>query len=210
MADPGKVKFIKEMPPPTNVHEVRGFIGMCSYYRRFLPNFSQIAMPLIKYAKFDWSPECQIAFDFLKESLTTIPVLVYPDTSKPYILYTDASEECIGACLCQVHDEGDNTDDKTPKESPIYFLSHKMSATQTQWPPIECEAYAIIYALQKLDQYSHGAQFIIKSDHKPLKGLFGSPIQNKKIQYWTTNLSGYNCKVEYIEGKKNVCADILS
>ena len=180
------------MPPPTNVCEVRSFIGMCSYYRRFLPNFSQIAMPLIKltkkYAKFDWSPECQIAFDFLKESLTTIPVLAYPDTNKPYILYTDASEECIGACLCQVHDEGDNTDDRTPKERPIYFLSHKLSPTQTQWPPIECEAYAIFYELQKLDQYLHDAQFVIKTDHKPLKGLFESPIQNKKIQYWTTNL----------------------
>ena len=214
MANPGKVKVIKEMPPPTNVHEVRSFIGMCSYYRRFLPNFSQIAMPLIKltkkYAKFDWSPECQIAFDFLKESLTTVPVLAYPDTNKPYILYTDASEECIGACLCQAHDEGDNTDDETPKERPIYFLSHKLSPTQTQWPPIESEAYAIFYALEKLNQYLHDVHLVIRTDYKPLKDLFESPIQNKKIQYWTTNLRGYNCKVEYTEGKKNVCADMLS
>ena len=77
--------------------------------------------------KFDWNPECQIAFDFLKESLTTIPaVLAYPDTYKPYILYTDASEECIGSCLCQVHDEGANTDDKTPKRK-----THLFPVTQT-------------------------------------------------------------------------------
>ena len=104
-------------------------------------------------------------------------MLAYPDTNKPNILYMDASEECIVSAFVQVHDEGDNTDDKTPKERPMYFLSHKLSPTQTRRPPIECEAYtnAIFYGLQKLDQYLHDAQFVIKTDHKPLKGLFESP-----------------------------------
>ena len=69
---------------------------------------------------------------------------------------------------------------KTPKERPIYFLSHKLSPTQTQWPPIECEAYALFYALQKLDQYLHDAQFVIKTYHKPLKSLFECPIQKRR------------------------------
>ena len=177
---------------------------MCSYYRRFIPNFSAIAKPLInltkKVAKFEWTKECQIAFDFLNESLTTVPLLAYPDTSKPYILYTDASDYCIVACPCQQHEVGGK---------PIYYLSHKLTTCQTKWPTIEKEAFAISYALEKLDQYLHGAHFIIRTDHRPLKCILDSPIQNKKIQHWTTNLKGYNC-IEYIEGKKNVCADMLS
>ena len=77
------------MLPPENVRQVRSFIGMCSFYRRFIANFSEIAIPIIKltkeFAKFEWTKECQIAFDFLKESLTTVPVLGYPDINKPYI-----------------------------------------------------------------------------------------------------------------------------
>ena len=93
---------------------------------------------------------------FCKESLTTVPVLAYPDTSKPYILYTDASVDCIGARLCQHHGEG---------EKPIYYLSHKLTSSQTKWPTIEKEAFAIFYALEKLDQYLHDADFIIRTDH---------------------------------------------
>lgn len=94
---------------------------MCSYYRRFIPNFSKIAQPLIyptrKYARFKWTPCCQEAFDFLKESLTVVP-----DTKKPYILYTDASDKCIGACLTQKTDEGE--------DKPIYYLSHKLQGSR--------------------------------------------------------------------------------
>ena len=179
---------------------------MCSYYRRFVPNFSKIAEPLIdltkKYARFKWTSECQTAFDFLKESLTVVPLLAYPDTNKPYVLYTDASNNCIGACLTQ------KTDDE--EEKPIYFLSHKLSQTQTRWSTIEKEGFAIYYALQKLDHYLHNAKFTIKTDHKPLKYILDSPMQNKKIQLWALSIAGYNTQVEYIKGKENHCADLLS
>ena len=162
-ADPDKAHVIRNMVPSKCVTEVRSFIGMCSYYRRFIPNFSAMAKPLInlmkKFAKFEWTKECQIAFDFLKESLSTVPLLAYPDTSKSYILYTDASHDCTGACLCQHHEEG---------EKPVYYLSHKLTASQTKWLTIEKEAFAIFYVLKKLDQYLHDADFIIRRDHKPL------------------------------------------
>ena len=140
-------------------------------YTRFIPNFSAIAKSLIiltkKFAKFEWTKECQIAFDFSETNLTTVPLLTYPNTSKPYILHTDGSDDCIGACLCQHHEKG---------EKPIYYLSHKLTASQTKWLIIEKEAFAIFYALEKLDQYLHDADFITRTDHKPLKCILDSPI----------------------------------
>ena len=204
--DSKKVEAIRDLPEPKSFREIRGFIGMCSYYRRFVPNFSKIAEPLIdltkKCARFKWTSECQTAFDFLKESLTVVPLLAYPDTNKPYVLYTDASNNCIGACLTQ------KTDNE--EEKPIYFLSQKLSPTQMRWSTIEKEGYAIYYALQKLDHYLHNARFTIKTDHKPLKYILDSPMQNKKIQLWALSIAGYNTQVEYIKGTENHCADLLS
>ena len=203
--DPKKVEAIRNMPAPTTVRQVRGFMGIGSYYRRFLPNFSKIAEPLIyltrKHARFKWTKECQKAFDFLKDSLTVVPLLSYPDPNKPYKLYTDASDTCIGACLTQTDDE---------VEKPIYFLSHKLSQSQVKWSTIEKEAFAIHYALQKLDHYLHNAEFVIYTDHCPLRHILDAPMQNKKIQLWALGIAGYNCKVEYIAGKANSCADLLS
>ena len=161
--DEKKIEAIKSLPVPTCVREVRSFIGMCSYYRRFIPNFSQIAEPIIaltrKYAQFKWSDTHQRAFEYLKDSLTAVPLLVYPDSNKPYVLYTDSSDTCIGACLTQECD-GD--------EKPIYYLSHKLSRSQCKWSVVEKEAFAIHFALQKLDYYLHNSQFVIRTDHKPL------------------------------------------
>lgn len=97
-----------------------------------------------------------------------------------------------------------------PEEVPIYFLSHKISATQQRWPMIDREAYAIMYALQKLDYYLSGVMFTIKTDHKPLQYLLETDWANKKIQQRGLKLSGYKCKIEYLAGKNNTCADLLS
>ncbi len=214
--DSQKVEAIRSLPVPTCVREVRSFIGMCSYYRRFIPNFSKIAEPVIaltrKHAHFKWSETHDKAFQYLKDSLSVVPLLAYPDTNKPYTLYTDASGTCIGACLTQACDS-DSDLERLPNvsnEKPIYYLSHKLSKTQCKWSTVEKEAYAIHYALQKLDHYLHGAQFIIKTDHKPLKYLLDSPMQNKKIQLWALSMAGYNCSIEYIAGSTNTCADLLS
>lgn len=96
------------------------------------------------------------------------------------------------------------------EEKPIYYLSHKLSDTQTRWSTIEKEAFAIHFALQKLDHYLHDAEFVIRTDHKPLKYILESTMQNKKIQLWVLDITGYNCKIEYIAGTENTCADLLS
>ena len=117
---------------------------MCSYYRNFrCSNLSQIAEPIVsltrKYAHFKWLVVHQKAFQFLKYSLTCVPLLSYPDTTVPCVLYTDASDTCIGAHLTQVCDG---------EEKPIYYQSHKLSRTQCRWSVFEKEAFAIHFSLQ--------------------------------------------------------------
>ena len=212
--DPKKVEAIRSLPIPTCVREVRSFIGMSSYYRRFIPNFSEIAEPIIaltkKHAHYKWSAKHEEAFQYLKDSLSVVPLLAYPDTNKPYTLYTDASGTFIGACLTQSCDVTGDIIPNVSNEKPIYYLSHKLSKTQCKWSTVKKEAYAIHFALQKLDHYLHGAQFVIKTGHKPLKYLLESPMQNKKIQLWALSMAGYNCTIEYIAGTTNTCADLLS
>lgn len=137
-------------------------------------------------------------------------MLGYPDPDKPYILYTDASHDTVGACLMQPTDEKSGLFPGDRNEKPIYYLSHKLSATQARWSTIEKEAFAIHYALQKLDHYLHNAIFIIRTDHCPLRYILESPIQNKKIQLWALSIAGYNCKIEYVAGTDNSVADLLS
>ena len=209
--DQDKVTAIQSVIAPKTVRQVRGFIGMCSYYRRFIPNFARIAEPLInltrKYARFKWDENCQNAFDKLKKRLSEMVVLAYPDPNKRYKLYTDASDHTIGACLTQeVYDE----DIGEEVEKPIHFLSHKLSDTQTRWTTIEKEAYAIHYTLQKFHHYLYSASFTIYTDHRPLEYLLKSPMQNRKIQVWALAIAGYDCEIEYLPGKENVVADLLS
>ena len=205
--DLDKVEEIRAMPELKSVREVRGFIGAIGYYRRFIPAFSRLAGPMIaltkKYARFKWTEDCQRAFNCLKEQLTAIPLLAYPDLGRPLILYTDASDKCVGAVLTQPCPEKDGPVPNIPEEVPVYFLSHRLSETQQRWPVIEKEAYAIMYAVQKLDYYLSRAVFTIKTDHKPLKYLLEAEWINKKIQQCALKLSGYNCKIEYLAGKDN-------
>ena len=151
--DLDKVEVIRAMPEPRSVREVRGFIGAIGYYRRFIPAFSRLAGPMIaltkKYARFKWTEDCQRAFDCLKEQLTAIPLLAYPDLGRPMILYTDASDKCVGAVLTQPCPERDGPVPNIPEEIPVYFLSHRLSETQQRWPVIEKEACAIMYAEEK-------------------------------------------------------------
>ena len=155
--DQKKVEAIRSLPTPTCVRKVRSFIGMCSYYNRFIPNFSQIAEQTValtrKYAHFKWSDTHQKAFEFLKDILTSLPLLVYPNSKKFYTLFTDVSDTCIGVCLTQECD-GD--------EKLIYYLSHKLSMSLCKCSVVEKEAYAIHFALQKLDYYLNNSQFVKK------------------------------------------------
>ena len=209
-----KVKAIRSLRPPETVRQVRGVLGMASYYRRFIPNFAAISEPLVsltkKHARFRWNRECQVAFDEIKEQLTKIPLLAYPDPAREYILYTDASDTTIGSVLVQ-EAEGEEWIPGIPNEKPIYFLSHKLSPSQIKsYSTIEKELFAIHFSLNKLHFYLHNARFTIKTDHQPLKYLFTAPQKNRRCQSWAMTVNSYNCKIEYLRGKENVTADLLS
>jgi phospholipid-translocating ATPase len=179
---------------------------MAGYYRQFIPGFATLAAPLTDLTKsrepFRWGSEQQEAFDALKTALTQSPILVHPDVSKPYILYTDASNKAVGAILVQKDNEG--------VERVISYLSHKLSGAQLNWATIEKEAYAIIYALKKFHADLGGAKFEIHTDHKPLRSLFQSEIRSSKISRWSQQIQEFQAPILYHPGKLNIHVDMLS
>ena len=205
-ANPEKTLAISKMAPPKNVKQVRSFLGMAGYYRQFIQGYAALAQPLTeltrKHRRFSWSPECQGAFDSLKADLTSNTIVRHPRVDLPYTLYTDASDLCIGAILCQTHEDG--------KEYVVQYISHQLSATQRRWATIEKEAYAVVYALQKLRAYLYGAQFVVYTDHKPLLCLFSKSMNNTKIQRWAILLAEYGAAIKYRPGPNNIRADMLS
>ena len=139
-----------------------------------------------------WTSEQQEAFERIKSILSSGNVLVYPDPTQPYILYTDASDTGIGAILVQVRDG---------VERPIHFLSKTLTVEQRRWSVIEKEGFGVVYSLQKLRPYLWGAKFEVRTDHKPLISMFKNPIKNAKITRWSILLSEYACPIVYCPGK---------
>ena len=127
--------------------------------------------------------------------------MAYPDVSRSYKLYTDASNYAIGGILTQENESGEHV---------IQYLSHKLTAGQQKWPVIEKEAYAIVYAIRKLRPYLYGAKFTVYTDHKPLKSLFTAEMNNTRIQRWAILINEYGCDIQHTSGKSNARADYLS
>ena len=204
--NPQKVHAIASLPPPSNVHEVRSFLGMTGYYRQTVPDYAQKAAPLValthKKAVFEWGETQNDSFELLKQNLMSGRVMAYPQTNKPYKLFTDACDYACGAILVQEDEEG--------IERVIQYVSHQLSGAQLRWATIEKEAYAVVYALKKLRPYLYGSSFCIYTDHKPLMSLFTAPMKNTKIQRWAIMLSEYGAEIKYRAGADNVRADMLS
>lgn len=203
--DPEKVQAIELLEPPNTVKEVRSIVGMASYYRAFIPKFSELIRPLTeltrKNSRFEWNSERQSAFDTIKQKLISAPVLAHPDMSKPFKLHTDASIHAVGAVLTQDYEQGERV---------VQYLSKQLTAGQQKWPTIEREAYAIIFAINKLRHFLLGHKFTVFTDHKPLRSLFTSEMKNVRVQRWAIMLEEYGCNIEYKKGKLNVPADMLS
>ena len=205
-AQPSKTSAIQQLPPPQNIAELRRFLGMSSYYRQLVPEFARIASPLYQLTKkgepWVWDSKRQNAFNQLKEGLCSNQVMAHPDTSKPYILYTDACDHAIGGILCQEDDDG--------IERPIQYLSAQLTSTQRKWATIEKECFAVVYCLDKLRCYLLGSDFVVYTDHKPLLSLFTQQMKNTKIQRWGILFEEFGAVIKYRPGANNVRADMLS
>ena len=205
-SDPEKTRAIAEMAPPTDVKGVRSFLGLCNYYRQCIPNFAEVAYPLVqltcKYVRFVWGEKENKAWQTLRDLLVSDRVMSYPKLGRKYKLYTDACDYAVGAILCQEDDQG--------IERPVQYISKQLAGPSLRWAVIEKEAYAVIHALNKLRPYLYGAEFTIYTDHKPLKSLFLSEVKNTKIQRWAVLLAEYGAPIEYRKGANNIRADTLS
>ena len=212
---PEKLEAVRKMPPPTTPKEVRQFLGLVGYYRKFVPKFADIARPLTNLTKLDvpyeWTNRCQEAFEFLKQMLLKEPILKYPDPSKPYTLFTDASKFAWACVLTQEYEH--EFDGKKRKIlHPITYMSGLFKGSQVNWATLTKEAYAIYVSVKKLDHYIQDAEVTLRSDHLPLKSFLQKNTLNTKVNNWAIDITSRcrNIQFEYIKGIKNTLADTMS
>ena len=202
-----KIDAINSIPSPTTKKQVRSFIGMIGFYRRFIPHFAEISACLTDLTKKSnpnkvrWLPQHQIAFDKLKHALVSYPVLQNPDFTKEFVLQTDACDRGTGAVLLQ-SDGGDL--------HPIVFISSKLLPREQRYSIVEKECLAIVKACYSLKEYLIGKEFAIETDHYPLQWLNKMKDNNMRLLRWSLMLQEYRFVIRHISGKHNVIADMLS
>ena len=210
---PEKLESIKKMTAPTTPKEVKQFLGLIGYYRKFVPRFADIARPLTSLTKkdieFHWTEKCQASFELLKEALMKEPILRYPNPKDPYILYTDASKYAWACVLTQPHWHKVG-EPKTTVNHPITYVSGLFKGSQLNWAALTKEAYAIYMSIKKLNYYLEDAEIILMCDHLPLKKFLKRNTLNSKVNNWAVELSAHKIEFRYIKGIKNTLADTMS
>ena len=204
--DPDKIKAVKEFPRPKNPREVRGFIGLCSFYRRFINNFSKIATPLHELTKndvkFEWTDQREKAFQTLKQALLNTPVLRYPDWNKPFILTTDASITAISYIL------GQKDEDK--KEYAVAYGGRALKGAEKNYKIHELECLAMIEGVRAYHHYLSNQPFVAITDNIALKWLNNTKHTTPRLLRWSLVLQGYNYEIQHRPGTQNKNADALS
>lgn len=201
-----KVRAIAEFPVPKTVRQLRRFLGVTGWYRRFIANYSNKAFALTELLKggkrFKWSLDAQTAFDSLKESLLKAPVLTNPDFSRHFYIQCDASTTGIGSVLFQRDDDG--------VEHPIAFYSQKLNAAQRNYNTTELECLAAVLSVKKFRGYVEGHPFTIITDHSSLKWLMSQRDLSGRLARWSLKLQAFDFNIEFRKGSENTLADALS
>ena len=208
---PNKLDSIKHMPAPNSTKEIKQFLGLTGYYRKFVPRFADISRPLTtltkKDAKFEWTSACQKSFELLKEALCGEPVLKYADTSRP-----TPSTQMQVSTVGQVYSPNPmkTIDGKsTTTDHPVAFVSGLFRGSQLNWAALTKEAFVIYMSIKKLSFYLTDAQILLRSDHKPLEKFLLKNTLNSKVNNWAMELEAFNIQFDYIKGS-NILADTLS
>ena len=218
-----KVQAVNDWPIPKNVKQVKQFLGLCSYYRKFIHKFAHIAAPLHELTKGHkksinhkiyvhgkgsvsgmgraWMPEHDNAFVTLKQSLTTHPVLLFPDFTKQFTVIPDASGYAIGGVLCQDHGNG---------LQPVAYESRILNSAERRYPVHEQELLAILHCCKKWQHYLLGQNINVLTDHKPLVYLSTQPHLSNRQARWLDFLAEYNMHIEPIKGSTNIVGDAMS
>ena len=199
--DSAKIEAVVNWKSPQNVTEVRSFLGLAGYYRRFVRGFSVIASPLTKLLrkgiKFEWTDKCQNSFELLKGMLVEAPVLTQPTSGKEYTLYSDASCIGLGCVLMQ--------DGKV-----VSYASRQLKPHEQNYPTLDLELAAVVFALKIWRHYLYGEKCRIYTDHKSLKYLLTQKELNLRQRRWLELFKDYDCIIDYYPGKANIVADALS
>ncbi|XP_048141432.1 uncharacterized protein LOC125316639 [Rhodamnia argentea] len=186
--DPAKIEAVVNWPRPTTVTEIRSFLGLAGYYRRFVEGFSRIAGPLTqltrKGVKFECIEECERSFQELKRKLTSAPILTIPSGSRGFVIYSDASHKGLGCVLMQ-------------HGKVIAYASRRLRPYELNYPTHDLEPAAIIFALKMWRHYLYGEKFQIFTDHKSLKYLFSRKELNMRQRRWMELLKDYDCEILY-------------
>ena len=206
--DPTKLKAVEEYPVPETKKQVRGFLGLTGYYRRFIEDYAQVAVPLTDLTRkslpdrVKWTPSCEAAFVSLKKTLCQSPILSNPDFNKTFYLQTDASNRGVGAVLSQLAEDG--------QDQPIAYFSRKLLPREVKYSTVEKECLAIKLGIEAFRVYLLGRTFIVQTDHRSLVWLDKLKDKNARLERWSLILQQYSFTVQHRKGLANGNADELS
>ena len=205
MPNPEKVRVVRDFPVPKNLKELRTFMGLANYYRRFVKGFAYIANPLNaltkKGSKFEWTEACADAFDKLKRALISAPILAYPDFKNEFLLFVDASSTGIGFTLAQ---------EQNGKEVVIAYNGRGLNQAEKNYSTTEREALALVEGIKKFQPYLFGRKFTVITDHSSLRWLMNVKDATGRLARWSLLLQQYNFEVVHRPGKAHSNADSLS
>ena len=204
-----KIEKLLHAPPPHTKQQLRSFIGLASFYRKFIDKFSDKAKCLTDLTKKNspnqvqtvWTEKHQGAFELLKRELSCNPVLKLPESGKSFTLRSDASNDGIGAVLLQEHDG---------ILMPTAYASRKLQPNEIAYSVIEKECLAIVWAVRKFHIYLFGQEFFVEVDHRPLSYLAEAKFTNPRVMRWALSLQPYKYSIKAIKGSENGVADYMS